>query len=215
MPVIDLTYPLTPDMPVYPGTPPPEIRTIATFEKDGFRERQLTFCSHTGTHMDAPAHLLARGKTLDQFPPDRFMGNGLCIDTTAGGPGRIEWEFLHAFEKDFAISDFVLLRTGWGRYWGTPDYDQGYPTLTPDAAEHLTAFNLKGIGMDTLSVDAADTTEYPVHQMLLGSDLLIIENLACLDRLPTGRFGQLCCLPLHLAGSDGAPTRIMAITSSG
>jgi len=210
MPAIDLTYPMTADMPVYPGTPPPEIRPMARFEDTGFRERQLTFCSHTGTHMDAPSHLLGRGETLDQFPVDYFCGTGLCIDvgTTCAGP--IGWASLQHYQDELLNSDFVLLRTGWGRYWGSSRYFQGYPVLTAAAAARLSEFNLKGLGMDTLSVDKEDTADYPVHRILLENHILIIENLAHLDRLPAGRFGQLYCLPLHLAGSDGAPTRVVA-----
>lgn len=211
MTVIDLSHPLTADMPVYPGTPPPEIRSLATFEQDGFRERQLTLSTHIGTHVDAPAHMLPHGRTLDQFPPDRFIGAGLCIHVALAPSGIIEWGFLQRFEEDLSLCDFVLLRTGWGPFWGSRHYYHGYPVLTADAAERLTGFELKGVGTDTLSVDAAETTDFPVHLTLLEKEILIIENLARLDRLPAGRFGRLCCLPLPLADADGAPARVVAI----
>lgn len=66
-------------------------------------------------------------------------------------------------------------------------------------------------GVDTLSVDAADALDYPVHRTLLEKEVLIIENLAHLDRLPAGPFQRLCCLPLHLADADGAPVRVVAM----
>jgi len=210
MPAIDLTYPMTADMPVYPGTPPPEIHPVARFAENGFRERQLSFCSHTGTHMDAPSHLLRQGQTLDQFAIDHFFGSGLCIDIRMTTTRSIEWPSLQRFQEALSHSDFVLLRTGWGRYWGTSRYYQGYPVLSAKAATRLAEFNLKGVGVDTLSVDTENTTDYPVHRILLGNHILVIENLAHLDRLPEGRLNQLTCLPLHLAGSDGAPTRVVA-----
>ena len=209
--MIDLSHPMTAGMPVYPGTPSPEIKLIARIEEHGFRERRLVFYSHTGTHMDAPSHLLERGKPLDAFPVDRFVGSGLCIDTGRVADGVIGWGLLKPFETELSGCDFVLLRTGWGRYWGTSRYHRGHPALSVDAARRLGEFNLKGIGVDALSVDRMDSAEYPVHRILLNQDILIIENLAGLEKLPEGRFGQVFCLPLHLADSDGAPARVIAI----
>ena len=211
MPVIDLSHPLTTNMPVYPGTPPPVIQLAARIEEDGFRERRLTFSSHNGTHMDAPSHLLTAGKTLDQFTVDRFVGRGLCIDVGRAMDGIIGWRVFQPHESDLIKSDFVLLRTGWGRYWGTPRYDQGYPALSPEAARRLSEFNLKGIGVDAFSVDSSDATDYPVHRIILTKEILIIENLANLEHLPEGWCGQLYCLPLHLTEADGAPVRVVAI----
>jgi kynurenine formamidase len=200
---------MTADMPVYPGTPPPEIQSIARLTDNGFRERRLTFCSHTGTHMDAPSHLLRGGKTLDQFPVDHFCGTGLCIDTgIASGP--IEWNALQRYQDDLSHCDFVLFRTGWGQYWGTSRYFHGYPVLSDAAATRLAECNLKGVGFDTLSVDKEDTVDYPVHRILLENHTLIIENVAHLDHLPTGCFDRIYCLPLHLADADGAPARVVA-----
>jgi kynurenine formamidase len=210
MPAVDLTYRMTIDMPVYPGTPPPEIRPIARFQDSGFREQQLTFASHTGTHMDAPSHILDRGATLDELSVNQFFGTGLCIDVGMTIPGPIEWTMLQRFQKELADSDFLLLRTGWGQYWGSLRYFQGYPVLTTSASKRLSEFNLKGVGVDTLSVDTEDTADYPIHHTLLENHILIIENLANLDRLPEGLFGQLYCLPLHIGASDGAPTRVVA-----
>jgi len=170
----------------------------------------LTFCSHTGTHMDAPAHLLGRGETLDHFPVDHFRGTGLCIDVSMTREGVVEWDALQHYQEELPESDFVLLRTGWGRYWGASRYFEGFPVLSAAAARRLSEFGLKGIGVDTLSVDTMDTTDYPVHHILLENRVLIIENLANLDRLPEGRFAELICLPLHITESDGAPTRVVA-----
>jgi kynurenine formamidase len=210
MPAIDLTYPIAAGMPVYPGTPSPIIHPIANFDRDRFRELQLTFCSHTGTHMDAPSHLLKRGETLDQFPADHFRGTGLCIEVpkTQGGP--IKWEFLKRYRKELSESDFVLFHTGWGRHWNSPRYFEGFPVFSAEAAKRLSDYSLKGMGVDTLSVDTVNTADYPVHHILLENRILIIENLANLDRLPGGRFSELICLPLHITESDGAPTRVIA-----
>ena len=90
MKMLDLTHCITPEMPVYPGTEPPRLTAACTMEKDGFRETLLEMCSHTGTHMDAPAHMLPKGRTLDDFPAETFAGRGFVLDcrgaAAGGGP---------------------------------------------------------------------------------------------------------------------------------
>ena len=73
MTVIDLTHTIEETMPVYPGTQPPWLETVNTYEKDFFKETLISMFSHTGTHMDPPAHIFPEGKTLDQFPPEQFI----------------------------------------------------------------------------------------------------------------------------------------------
>ena len=80
MRVIDLTHTIKEDMPVYPGTDTPKLIPANSYEKDGFRETLLQMYSHTGTHMDPPAHLYAGRTTLDRFPTEQFIGKALVID---------------------------------------------------------------------------------------------------------------------------------------
>ena len=80
MKVIDLTHTIHESMPVYPGTEPPKFLPANSYEKDGFKETLLTMFTHTGTHMDPPAHLFAGRTTLDRFPPEQFIGKALVID---------------------------------------------------------------------------------------------------------------------------------------
>ena len=87
MKMLDLTHCITPEMPVYPGTEPPRLTAACTMEKDGFRETLLEMYSHTGTHMDAPAHMLPNGRTLDDFPAETFAGRGFVLDCR-GAAGR-------------------------------------------------------------------------------------------------------------------------------
>ena len=88
MRVIDLTHTIREKMPVYPGTEPPVLAPANSYERDGFKETKLTFFSHTGTHMDPPAHLFPGRTTLDQFPPEQFIGRALVIDCRDLGEGR-------------------------------------------------------------------------------------------------------------------------------
>ena len=80
MTVIDLTHTIREDMPVYPGTEPPRLTTACTVSQCGYRETLLHMYSHTGTHMDAPAHMMDGAPTLDSFGPDRFVGRGYVLD---------------------------------------------------------------------------------------------------------------------------------------
>jgi len=207
MRIIDLTHPLEPGMPVYPGTPPVKIEPLAAMEEDGFREARLHLTSHTGTHMDAPAHMLCGGKRLDELNPESFMGTARCLRAESGGvtAARLEKELPRTPD-----CDFLLLHTGWDRYWGRDDYFTGYPVIHAAAATWLAAYGLKGIGLDTPSPDPMDSADYPAHRILLEKRILLIENLRGLDRLPEKEF-RLIALPLPIQGGDGAPARVIAI----
>lgn len=208
--VVDLSHPIFEDMPVYPGTAAPEIVTECTVADDGFVERKITFFSHTGTHVDAPAHLIENGRTLDGYPVGRFCGSAVVVDV-AGAVGRtIEAADLDVRLKGIEGIDFVLLRTGWSRYWRSDRYFSGYPVLGIDAATRLAGLGLKGVGFDTISPDAIESTDLPVHRALLGADLIIIENLTGLELLPAGEF-HFSCLPLAIVDADGSPVRAIAL----
>jgi kynurenine formamidase len=212
MPVIDLSHTITPDMPVFPGTAQPLLENTFTHEEHGFFERRLTFFSHTGTHLDAPAHAIPKASTLDRFDVGAFCGPACVLDCRAcrGGIAR---EHLLPFEEALRMADFALLHTGWTRFWGDSAYFDGFPVLTTRAAEWLMDFGLKGVGVDAISVDPADSTELPVHHVILGCDAIIIENLTNLDRLPQAPEAGIAfsCLPLKLVDVDGSPTRAVAM----
>jgi kynurenine formamidase len=196
-------------MPVYPGTEPPKIETSGTVEKDGFYERKLTFLSHTGTHIDAPAHLLPHAPTLDMAPVGNFAGPGSVIDLTGIDGKKIELSDLEPFEHLFKASDFILLRTGWSRFWGQETYFEDYPVLSVEAALWIHSFDLKGIGVDMISVDETGDTDLVIHKILLERSILI-ENLTGLEQLPRTGF-TFCCLPLKLEKADGSPVRAVAM----
>jgi kynurenine formamidase len=210
--VVDLTHPITPDMPVYPGTEPPQIVAANTIERDGFAEKLIRFYSHTGTHIDAPGHILPGKRTLDRFPASQFFGRGLVIDTSASGKTNIELDDVQPYREQIETSDFVLFHTGWSGYWGTPLYFGEYPVMAPAVAEWLVSFPIKGIGVDVISVDPITGDGLPVHRVILGADKVIIENLVHLDQLAGVRF-DFSCLPLYLQNADGSPIRAVAVLS--
>jgi kynurenine formamidase len=108
--------------------------------------------------------------------------------------------------EDIEQVDFLLIRTGWSRFWGTDRYFTDYPILTIEAAETLAGLGLKGVGFDAISADPIDSRDLPVHRVLMRAELLIIENLAGLERLPEGRF-MFSCFPLAFQDADGSPVR--------
>ena len=208
---IDLTHSIHEHMPVYPGTEQPRILTGCSIEKDGFLEKKLTFYSHTGTHMDAPAHMLKDGKCLDQYDVSRFHGNAIVLHFNSSKAKTIDIEVLKPLENQLKNADFLLIHTGWSQYWGTHDYFCNFPVLTSESAEWVTGTGLKGIGFDTISADSADTQSYPVHNILLGSDMVIVENLKNLDQLGQGPV-EFSCFPLYIQKADGSPIRAVAFT---
>lgn len=209
MTLIDLTHPISPDMPVYPGTEQPLFITGCSLEEDGFLEHKITLYSHTGTHMDAPAHLLAQAPSLEQLPIEQFYGSAIKLDLTQLGGDRIDLDHLRPYQQQIAAVDFVLLHTGWDRYWGTSDYFDGFPVLSLEAAGWLSTFKLKGIGLDTISADSTDTETYPVHKELLSNTIVIVENLTQLNQLSAAPF-TFCCFPLKFEQADGSPIRAVA-----
>lgn len=209
MKIIDLSHTLSPDMPVYPGTEQPTFMVGCTLEKDGFLEKKITMYSHTGTHVDAPAHLIKGAKTLDQLGVDHFHGSALLLNFEDEKEPEIELSWLIPYEKQIAAIDFLLIHSGWSRYWGTEQYFSGFKTLTVEAARWLNTFQLKGVGLDTISADVPETEDYPVHKNLLGKNTIIVENLTNLLSLPKCNF-DFSCFPLKVENADGSPVRAVA-----
>lgn len=205
----DLTQIITETMPVYPGTKPPKLVPVTTLDHDGFAETLMTLYSHTGTHLDAPAHMAIDGQTLDQMPVDQFIGPALCIDVRNAGP-FITLEDLIPHQQAIMEADFVLFCTGWSQKWNSTEYLSGYPVLEEAAANWLAANSLKGIGVDAISVDPSDGNEFANHGILFGACLFIIENLKNLEEI-IGKRVLLTCLPINYENADGAPVRAVAL----
>jgi len=210
MNVLDLSHVLGENIPAYPGTQPPRVTDVCTIDGNGFAEKLLHIYSHTGTHVDVPAHMLAGSATLDVLEPGRFIGRGCLVDISGIRRGRVEIADLEEHRERIAGSEFVLLASGWARRWGDPSYYTGYPVLSPAAARWLADFGLKGVGVDMISVDEMDSPGMDIHKIFLAEGMVIVENLTGLERL-AGRDFVFSCLPLKIAGGDGSPVRAVAI----
>lgn len=212
--IIDLTHLLNEQITVYPDTEGPKIVSLNNVAEHGFAELQVTMVLHSGTHIDAPCHVIKDAKSLSDFPLSKFMGPSMVIPCT--GINVITLEYLKTYAPLIAGIDFILFYTGWQHKWKTDAYFANCPTLTPEAAKWLTMFQLKGIGFDAFSVDpiisAHIVTEenLPNHHILLGKEILLIENLTNLDQLPSTPFA-FQCLPLNIENADGSPVRAIAV----
>ncbi len=207
--IIDLTHTTTTDMSLFPGTVMPEIEEIATIENNSFSEHLVAITTHTGTHIDAPAHILPRGKALYEYEVSEFTGKGICIDCT--GVQKITPDILRdSLTVNSIMPEFILLYTGWAGKWNTENYLKKHPELTSEAARFISANPVKGVGIDTLSIETIHSRKWPVHNILFNSNLLIIENLKNLEKLVNQQF-TLMCFPLKINCKDAAPARVIAI----
>lgn len=210
MKITDLTHTIYPGMSVFPGTGQPVFNKVNTIELHGFRESIITMYTHTGTHMDAPAHMLDNGLFLDEFDVEHFIGNAIILNFSDLKTGLISVDDLIPWKKKIQNVEFLLIKTGWSKYWGRSKYYNNFPTLSEAAAEWLTGFKLKGIGIDAISIDNMASTTFVVHKILLSNNILIVENLTNLDSVENECF-IFCVMPLKTMDSDGSPVRAIAI----
>lgn len=203
MKIIDLTHTFTKDMPTFPGDPKPILEQVAFIAKDTFNDHKLTTVMHVGTHMDAPLHMIANGKKIDEINPDKFIGKGVLVDVR--GKDKIDVRVLNNIEiKEGSI---VLLYTGFGSKYRTGEYYKGYPELTEDFANKMVELKVKMVGMDMLGPDY--DKPWVTHKILLGNDILILENLTNLDQLLNVKDFEAIALPAKF-NTDAAPVRVIA-----
>ena len=203
MKIIDLTHPITSQIPVYfPWHPPTIIEQTATYTENRCEVRKLTIGTHSGTHIDAPSHVFPGRPTMDQYNPALWYTQTRVLDFT---PRRertpITKEEVAA--KVVERGKGVLLKTGWDQHFGREDYYKTYPPLSNEAAEYL-------VGME-IPILAADTPfSLDVHYIMLGKGIPLITNVNNTALLSEGLI-RLIAAPLLLAGGDGAPARVMAV----
>lgn len=209
---LDLTRPFDADAEHSLALEDPRIETIGDVEADGANVQRVTFPTHSGTHVDAPLHVLPGGSTVDETPLSRLLSEGVVLGVDAGEAGPVDATDLEGFDE-LRDGDAVLLSFGWTAYAGTDRYHR-YPWLSAGLADRLVEREVALVGMDTLSPDEpralrGDGDPYPVHRRLLGAGVPVLENLADPSEL-VGERVEVICLPLRLRGGDGAPARVLA-----
>lgn len=211
-------------MPVYPGDPPVEIEPTATVADDGYRTTGLSIDTHAGTHVDAPAHFVSGGRTVDEYPLETFRFSTRVVDCRP----LEDREPIDADGLESAVgsdgpapreADLLVVRTGWEIHWGTDRYVD-HPYLTADAADWLLECDCH-LGIDAPNVDPTPTAaaradepeDYPVHRALLGDGRLLLENLRGLEAVPDAF--ELHAYPLRIRDADGSPVRAVAVVDEG
>lgn len=208
MTLIDLSHPITTGMPVYPGDPQVSIKPALHIDTDGANVAQLRLGSHTGTHLDAPAHAVAGGRTVDQIDLKLLHGTASIMQVQAPASARsIGIDDLASLPDQ--LPNIVCIATGWDRYFHDPLREQ-HPYIDLGLARALWQRGARVLGVDTLSPDptAEASAQIPVHDFWLGNDGIIVENLKGLTGLPDRV--ELSMLPLNLIGCDGSPVRAVA-----
>ena len=210
---LDLSHTIEHGMTTYPGLPGPIICDFLSREASRaryapnveFQIGRIEMVANTGTYLDAPFHRYAAGKDLSQLPLSSMAGLDAIVIRGTGA---------RAIDRDaFAGRDVrgkaVLVRTGWDVHWGTPTYLEGNPYLTGEAAEHLAAAGAALVGIDSLNIDDTRDLARPVHSVLLGAEIPIVEHLCQLGPLPESGF-QFSAVPAKVVGFGSWPVRAFA-----
>lgn len=209
--IIDLTHEIHTGMMAYPGDPEISLEEACTHDTDGCHVDYLMCGSHAGTHIDAPYHFLPEGKSITDYPVSRFIGEGVVLDLRHKTAGEaITDEDLMPFQEKIREGDFLILQTGWCEKYGDEAYLK-HPYLTADAARAIVELGVRIVAVDFLNVDPTLWEQWDVHPVLLGNEVLIVENLDHTTALDPDRRYCFCFMPIKLKNSDGAPIRAFAV----
>jgi arylformamidase len=202
MTFIDISLPIREGMIVYEGDPDISVRPALSLERgDPANVSTLRLGSHTGTHMDAPLHFINGAAGIDALALDTLIGPALVAETDAERliePGHLARLPLDRHTR-------VIFKTRNSSLWDRASFAREYVALSLDGARLLIERGVKLIGIDYLSVEAFGAAGHPVHKLLLGAGMVILEGLD-LRRVTPGPY-ELYCLPLRIAGGDGSPCR--------
>jgi arylformamidase len=217
MKIVDLTLGFYGGM---PGFPNPWIAKYVLEPAATHRERcrsvmNIHMCTHTATHVDAPFHFYADGRTVDEIPLERLHGQAMVIELTDKGPQQpISAKEIEDRAPGRVEDQILVLHTGWYRVWPGEGYYTTAPYLTLEAGDWLIQHKIRSLAVDLPTVDDARLVKpdkpLPVHVNILKADIPIVECLTDLDRLPAQGF-VFSALPLKLKGADGSPCRAVAI----
>jgi kynurenine formamidase len=205
--IIDLTHEIDNRVLTYPKSSDvaPHLEQSADISSDGYRNFTLTMGMHVGTHIDAPAHMLNNGITIDQIPLTQLCCSAHIIN--AQEHGTIDTKEISSLPNK--PGDALLIATGHDKYWGTSNYFTQHPTLTAEAVNIIIDKKFGMLGLDTPS---PDTYPFELHKMLFKDNVLIVENLTHLTDLVNKRDIMIFALPLKCK-TDGAPARVIATCS--
>ena len=213
MKIIDLTLTISEKIPTFPGSPQPNFINWESIEKDGYNLELLFLSTHTGTHIDAPYHFVKKGQKIDQIVTKRLVTEAVLIKIRKGSDQAITKTDIQKFEKKFGKIDdgsTVIFHTGWQKNLNKKSYFLKNPGLAVSAAKYLASKKINLVGIDSPSIDLGKDGKFSVHHVLAKSGILIVENLANLDKINSEKF-HLIVAPLKLKKATGSPVRAMAL----
>ncbi len=200
---IDLTHLLENSIPVFPGDNSLILDPTHSVNEDGYANSRLSMGMHVGTHMDGAAHMIDGGRQLYEYEPERFFGYCDIVDAT-DNDGIISIDILEQLPEKKAR--MLLIKTDHSQHYTKDFYYEEYPVLSEELAHKIVELEYDLVGLDTPS---PDKFPYGIHQILLGNDILIVENLKDIYKLSRNKDIFLTVLPL-LVKADSAPVRVIA-----
>ena len=206
MKIYDITVPFSTELPVYPGDPAVQISQVASLAAgDICTVSHLSFGSHTGTHVDPPAHFIAGKATLDQLPLEVLIGKARVVEV--GEISAIDVATVEA--ANLAGVERVLFKTRNSRLWqqDAHEFEREFVYLETTAAERLVELGVKLVGIDYLSIEKFNFDQPTTHYALLGNNVVIVEGLN-LTGIAAGDY-ELICLPMKIKNGDGGPARVV------
>ena len=212
MKILDLTLTISNKIPTFPGSPQPNFIPWEKIKDDGYNLELLFLSSHTGTHLDAPYHFLEKGSKIHEISLKKLVSNAVLIKSRKKRNETITKTDIQKFEKKYGkIESFssVVFWTGWQRNLQKDNYFTKNPGLSVSAANYLASKKVSLVGIDSPSIDLGADSKFPVHHIFSKKGILIVENLANLEKIRFPKF-HLVVLPLKLKGATGSPVRAIA-----
>jgi len=213
---IDLTLPVSEKIPTFPGSPQPIFIQWENIKDDGYNLELLFLSSHTGTHLDAPYHFLEKGKKIHEISLKRLIINAILIKIRKRRDQAITKTDIQKFEKKHGKipnESTIVFWTGWQKMIKNDSYFVNNPGLSVTAAKYLISKKTNLVGIDSPSIDLGKEKRFLIHHLFAKNDVLIVENLANLDKIKSWKF-QLAVLPMKLENATGAPVRAVGIIDS-
>jgi len=212
MKIFDISLPINPRMAVWPGDPPVELQQLSAIAHGANANvSQIEMSVHTGTHIDAPNHFIDSGKTIDELPLEKLIGQVLVMEIDHKVDIITESVLEKHPDRDLLkTAKKVLFKTRNSSLWKVhpTEFQSDYVGINKSGASYLAKMTLDLIGMDYLSVTPFTDTVEP-HQILLAKGIIMLEGID-LSGVSGGLY-QLYCLPLNIEGCDGAPARAILI----
>ena len=212
MKIIDLTLTISNKIPTFPGSPQPNFIPWEKIKDDGYNLELLFLSSHTGTHLDAPYHFLEKGAKIHEISLKKLVSNAVLIKSRKKSNESVTKTDIQKFEKKHGkIASFssVIFYTGWQRNLQKKYYFTKNTGLSVSAAKYLASKKISLVGIDSPSIDLGTDSKFSVHQIFAKKGILIVENLANLEKIKSSKF-HLVVLPLKLKNATGSPVRAIA-----